>query len=80
MRLNKKNYLLEKNILTDIKLVFYLGMVELFPSSLNKAQWSRGMILALGARGPRFNSWLSPFLYNLLDFIFWGFEINYLKF
>jgi hypothetical protein len=42
-------------------------MVEIF------AQWSRGMIPALGAGGPRFNSWLSPFLYDLLDFIFWRF-------
>ena len=24
------------------------------------AQWSSGMILALGARGSRFDSWLSP--------------------
>jgi hypothetical protein len=39
MRLNDKKYLLEKNILTDIKLVFYLGMVEFFPSSPIMAQW-----------------------------------------
>ena len=83
MRLNKKIYLLGKNILTYIKLIFNLGdggafsikpnqgsMVELFPSSLTKAQWSRGMIPALGAGGPRFNSWLSPFLYNLRNIIF----------
>jgi hypothetical protein len=42
MRLNKKIYLLGKNILTNIKLIFNLGsMVEIFPSSLIKAQWWR---------------------------------------
>ena len=40
--------------------------------TLNKAVWSSGMIPALGAGGPRFNSWLSPFLYNLRNITFFS--------
>ena len=34
------------------------------------AAWSSGMILASGARGPGFNSWSSPFLF---EFVFCGY-------
>ena len=62
--LNLMQSLLVKSERPCSSLVSFSQSLTLFSSA---AQWSRGMIPALGAGGPGFKSRLSPFLFPFLD-------------